>query len=627
MQESVTVPVQRKAPLEYTDFFILFMQSLAITASFIPMLLVGAYPMWVVFGVLAVQFTFWYNLNAIPKKGILAKEVDNGIYRKTDVIAKDLVELHKVVGVERVTIKQLLEEDIFKPAAANQASHKKLKEAYDAYNGSKDDSTKQQNLVDASKEYREFLQSHINALYLNKRTEYLAAKHKVEAGTKEFNKIIAKAESSFAEAYNLAPQLKETGMPEAFRTTIEGSVEWEKIAAKHQLKLHNNKTILEVFSKETHPIRHWILSKLFKNEKRSYSQIIEDVADTTGYLAAFLGNAVGCAGSGFMLTALLKSMPLFVTLSSLYAPILLTIALPITLAATLFICGYQAHFCNTVPAIKQIMKEFLYVSKPTEGKADDAKKALTKKDYLKIVVLGFSYFAAAVMACAISTINFLTGKFFGWLLTDPTNVLSLTTTAMATLAAPYTALGIAIGTVSALLTFIGMLCLCSKYVPLGVLGLFDNVCEALGFGDKKPESALKQEDQALQNLIEKEKVKPSFLANAASYIAIALFTGIATYFATASICFFVVNVLGPQFLTVTRACAILMYFNQSFAIGTNLFGLNQPNSVYAQASDFAKQSSDFARKVMPCLFSKQDNSEKADNNEAKENTFIIPSAA
>ena len=617
-QQKVTVPVQRKAPLEYTDFFILFMQSLAITASFIPMLLVGAYPMWVVLGVLATQFIFWYNLNAIPKKGTLTKEVESGKYRKADVVAKDLVELHKVVGVERVTIKQLLGQDeatkdLFKPNNTSEETYVNLQKAYKEYNASKDDATKQQNLVDASKAYREFLQSHINVLYWEKRVGYIEAKHNLEADTDKFNAQILKGEADFKEAYGIPKELpEELGMSKDFIKLIQGSAEWKKIDTKHNIKLHNNKPITEVFSKDKYPIRHWIFSKLFKDKTRSYSEIIENVADTTGYLAAFLGNAVGASGSGFMIAALLKSMPIFITLSNLYAPLLATMALPITLAAILFICGYQAHFCNTVPAIKQIMKEFLYVTPPTTEKA--AKTSLTKKDYLKMVVLGFSYFAAAVMACAISTINFLTGKFFGWLLTDPTNVLNLTTTAMATLAAPYTAIGIALGTVSALLTFIGMLCLCSKYVPLGVLGLFDNICEALGFGDEKPESALKQEDQELQKLIEKEKVQSSFLANAASYIAIALFTGIATYFATASICFFVVNVLGPQFVTVTRICAVLMYFNQSFAIGTNLFGLNQPNSVYAQASDFAKT-------VAPCLFSKQDKSGK---KPTEEYTFIIP---
>lgn len=521
--------------LSYKDLFVLIMQAVAVTASFIPMLFVGGYSMPMVIGVLAIQFVFWYNINAGAKKILLTKitekrEKDTPYYkdqnrydRKTHSIARDLAALYKTNTVTK----------------------------------------------------GEVTEAEATACYLNERIDYLKKKQGVNDDKNLDFKQSQQFESAYQHVLKLSANEGDAQALKEIKLKLEKEEAWQKIVAKHALKLHNNAT----------------------QKGSSHSDTIEKVAYHIGNLAAFFGNALGCTGSGFTMTALLWSMPPFVTLASAYAPFLLTIALPIGLASTLFVCGFFAHYCNTVPAIKQIMKEFLYraptaeKTATTEENKGDKDKKLDRMVQLRLafraIIEYVAYIAAIVMACAISTINFLTGKFFGWLMLsaylNPASILSLPMATMATLAAPYTALGIGLGAVSALVTFIGLTCFFVKYVPLGVLGLFDTICDTIGFGIKATEN---NETKVAEN----NEPKASPLLIALSYVTIALFVIAITYFATASICFFVANVLGTQFVPITRACGALMYFNQSFDVGKHLFSTEALSSYYEKTSIFTSSA-------------------------------------
>lgn len=306
---------------------------------------------------------------------------------------------------------------------------------------------------------------------------------------------------------------------------------------------------------------------------------IENIADALGGAAAFFGNALGCAGSGFMLTALLRSIPGFVPLASIHAPVLLSPLLPVTLALVLFRCGYLAHYYNSVPAIKQAMKELLC---PELDTTDSQMSPLKKM--MRTVVQAFSYFAAVVMAGAISTINFLTGKFFGWLFMNIAQVGSLSPFTMATLAAPYTALGIALGAFSALVTFIGLVCLFSKYVPGGLVGLFDKVWDSIGsfatsIADIKAGITFEnlKASFTVENLTDKFSKIPEALLYVVSFMAIVLFITVITSSSTMSICYFVGAVIGQEYVKLTAVCGAAMYFNQSLNVGTQLFGIKEQN--------------------------------------------------
>jgi hypothetical protein len=552
IMQQATVPKKQNSQLEPKHLFIIIMQALAITASFIPLLLVAAYPIWAVLGVLAVQFMYWYNLNALTQQRTLTKNRAEGHHKKSDSIERDLKILYKLV---------------------KNATNKK-----------------------GEKINPQEIKQYINTLYLNKRHAYLKKKH----GVKEDQQLTdehLKCEIAFKDTYAILDntQPNDYGLTQievgdkacSAHDYITSSKAWLDIVAKHNLKLANNKSIREAFV-----VKFPALQDYFPQDWGTdiYSQSIETVADRLGAIAAFFGNALGCTGSGFMITALLRSIPLFVSTASTYAPILLTPALPLALAGILAWCGFFAHYYNTVPAIKQAMKEALYFG-PSEDKLD-----------LRTGVKYFSYFAGIVMAGAISTINFLTGQFIAWLLMNPANVSGLTTAAMTTLAAPATLAGVVLGSISAAVTFIGLLCLFSKYVPLGVLGLFDQVCKAI---DKFKKSMAAKDESTTQftavlsaltaAFSEDEesgsKTKVDHLATALSYALIALFVFVVTYFATASICYFVAAVIGPQYVNLTAVCGALMYFNQSFDIGKEIFSVKAFEGYYTKACEFANPSS------------------------------------
>lgn len=573
--------VIKEASISKKDLFIISMQALAVTSSFIPMLLgptnpmllalLGpTYPMWVVIGVLAVQFMFWYNINYVPKQLSETKISGEGKHKKSISIIRDLKELYKLVEGSEVQNKAKL----VMP------------------NGS--------NIQD-----KELLKAYITTLYLQERQTYLNKKHEVEdvktsGHLKEEEDFISLYTSLSLDKYS-SLTIKINGQSLELKEYIEASQAWKAIVAKHALKKHNHSfTVATAWPKIAS-----MLPKTWQDHK--YVAAIENVADALGIAAAFFGNALGCAGSGFMLTALLRSIPGFVPLASIHATVLLSPLLPITLALVLFRCGSLAHYYNSVPAIKQAMKELLYI--PVTNTDDSKRSSLKKK--MRTVVQAFSYFAAVVMAGAISTINFLTGKFFGWLFMNIAQVGSLSPFTMATLAAPYTALGIALGAFSALVTFIGLVCLFSKYVPGGLVGLFDNACDSIGsfatsIDDIKAGMTFEnlKASFTVENLTDKFSKIPEALLYVVSFMAIVLFITVITSSSTMSICYFVGAVIGQEYVKLTAVCGLAMYFNQSLNVGTQLFGIDALNGYCTKVNDCFTRASDFAKAMAPCVFGK-----------------------
>jgi hypothetical protein len=244
---------------------------------------------------------------------------------------------------------------------------------------------------------------------------------------------------------------------------------------------------------------------------------------------------------------------------------------------------------------------------------------------MRTAVQAFSYFAAVVMAGAISTINFLTGKFFGWLFMNIAQVGSLSPFTMATLAAPYTALGIALGAFSALVTFIGLVCLFSKYVPGGLVGLFDNVWDSIGsfatsIADIKAGITFENFKAlfTVENLTNTFSKIPEALLYVVSFMAIVLFMTVITSSSTMSICYFVGAVIGQEYVKLTAVCGATMYFNQSLNVGTQLFGIDALNGYCTKASNCFTRASDFAKANAPCVFGEvaaQSTNTKSNNNE------------
>ena len=590
--------VIKEASISKKDLFIISMQALAVTSSFIPMLLgptnpmllalLGpTYPMWVVIGVLAVQFMFWYNINYGPKQLSETKILDKGKHKKSISIIRDLKELYKLVEGAEVQNKDSSE------------------------------------MLDGSEiSEKELLKAYITTLYLQERQTYLNEKHGVK-DVKTSSHL--KEEEDFISSYTSLPsesllakysELQING--QSLKQYIEGSQAWKAIVAKHALKKHNHSfTVATAWPKIAS-----MLPKTWQDHK--YVAAIENVADALGIAAAFFGNALGCAGSGFMLTALLRSIPGFVPLASIHAPVLLSPLLPITLALVLFRCGSRAHYYNSVPAIKQAMKELLYI--PVTNTDDSKRSSLKKK--MRTAVQAFSYFAAVVMAGAISTINFLTGKFFGWLFMNIAQVGSLSPFTMATLAAPYTALGIALGTFSALVTFIGLVCLFSKYVPGGLVGLFDNACDSIvsfatSIADIKAGMTFEnfKASFTVENLTDKFSKIPEALLYVVSFMAIVLFITVITSSSTMSICYFVGAVIGQEYVKLTAVCGLAMYFNQSLNVGTQLFGIDALNGYCTKVNDCFTRASDFAKAMAPCVFGEVN--EKSSKTTSNDNKFIV----